>query len=108
MASLADMTEQITADQFQEADGVENWEVHDDVAVARFRTGSFAAGVTLVQAIGKLADAANHHPDVDLRYPAVTVRLSTHEVHGLSERDIALAREISEAARHLDAPADRD
>ncbi|MDQ1641441.1 MAG: 4a-hydroxytetrahydrobiopterin dehydratase [Actinomycetota bacterium] len=102
------MTERITSDQFSAADGVEDWRVRDDVASARFRTGSFAVGVALVQAIGSLADAANHHPDVDLRYPDVTVRLSTHEVGGLSERDIALARQISEAARELDAPADSD
>jgi hypothetical protein len=38
----------------------------------------FAAGVALVVAIRKLADAANHHPDVDLRYDGVTVRLKTY------------------------------
>jgi 4a-hydroxytetrahydrobiopterin dehydratase len=102
------MTERITSEQFSAADGVEDWQAQDDVASARFRTGSFAAGVALVQSIGTLADAANHHPDVDLRYPDVTVRLSTHEVSGLSERDIALARQISEAARELDAPAEGD
>ncbi len=41
-----------------------------------FRTGSFAAGVALVNAIGRLADAADHHPDVDLRHEGVTVRLT--------------------------------
>ena len=48
----------------------------------------------------------NHHPDVDLRYPRVTVRLSTHEVDGLSERDVSLAREISAAAAELGIGAD--
>jgi 4a-hydroxytetrahydrobiopterin dehydratase len=43
---------------------------------------------------------------VDLRYPNVTVRVSTHEVDGLSERDIALAREISAAAAELGIEAD--
>jgi 4a-hydroxytetrahydrobiopterin dehydratase len=37
-------------------------------ACAYFKTGSFRVGVALVNAIGELADAANHHPDVDLRY----------------------------------------
>jgi len=68
---------------------------------AHFRTGSFAAGVGLVDVIGELADAANHHPDVDLRYSRVIVRLVTHEVDGLSERDVELARQISAAARSL-------
>jgi 4a-hydroxytetrahydrobiopterin dehydratase len=104
--SVARMTERITPRQFEDAAGTDDWTVHDDVATARFETGSFATGVRLVDAIGGLADAANHHPDIDLRYPSVTVRLSTHEVHGLSERDIALAREISTAASALNVTAD--
>jgi 4a-hydroxytetrahydrobiopterin dehydratase len=100
------MTEQITPREFHEADGVADWRVLFDGAYAYFRTGSFAVGVALVEAIGGLADAANHHPDVDLRYGSVTVRLWTHEVEGLSARDAALAREISAAAHGLGAVAD--
>jgi 4a-hydroxytetrahydrobiopterin dehydratase len=100
------MTETITPQRFHEANGVEDWRVLTNVAHAHFRTGSFAAGVVLVDAIGRLADAANHHPDVDLRYASVTVRLTTHSVGGLSERDVELAREISAAARELSVPAD--
>ena len=100
------MTERITPQQFHEAVGIEDWRVllFFDGACAHFNTGSFAAGVALVGAIGRLADAANHHPDVDLRYEGVTVRLRTHD--GLSARDIELARKISAAARELNAPAD--
>ena len=96
------MSEAVTPQRFHEAD----WRVVRDDASTHFRTGSFAAGVALVDAIGKLADAANHHPDVDLTYGGVTVRLRTHDVNGLSERDVELARQISEAARELDAPVD--
>jgi 4a-hydroxytetrahydrobiopterin dehydratase len=99
------MTERITARDFHEADGVDDWRVLAHGACARFRTGSFATGVELVEAIGELADAANHHPDVDLRYGSVTVRLVTHEVGGLSHRDVDLARQISAAARRLDVDA---
>lgn len=100
------MVERITPKQFHEAAGVDDWRVLFAMASAYFRTGSFATGVKLVEAIGALADAANHHPDVDLRYPGVTVRLTTHEVDGLSERDVELARGISAAARELDVPSD--
>ena len=100
------MTERITADQFQAADGVGDWRVLYDGACAHFRTGSFAVGAEFVDTIATLADAANHHPDVDLRYGSVTVRLVTHEVHGLSERDVQLARQISEEARELELTAD--
>ena len=102
------MTERISSRVFHEAEGVEDWRPLYGRAHARFRTGSFARGVELVQAIGALADAANHHPDVDLRYSAVTVRLVTHDVGGLSTRDIELARAISAAARELGIPADPD
>ncbi len=77
-----------------------------DAASTHFRTGSFAKGVALVDAIGKLADAANHHPDVDLRYRGVTVRLRTHDEGGLTERDVALAGQITDAARELGVPVD--
>ena len=100
------MTERITAQQFTEAEGTGDWRVLAWGASAFFRTGSFATGVALVDAIGSLADAANHHPDVDLRYGGVTVRLMTHEAPPLSDRDLALARQISAAARQLDVAAD--
>jgi 4a-hydroxytetrahydrobiopterin dehydratase len=100
------MVSQITPKQFHEAVGFEDWRVVFEGACAYFRTGSFAAGVALVDAIGALADAANHHPDVDLRYGGVTVRLITHSVGGLSELDTALAQQISAAAHELGVPTD--
>lgn len=100
------MTEPITARQFHESAGVEDWRVVFLWACARFRTGSFAAGVAMVDAIGQLADALDHHPDVDLRYSSVSVRLRTHSVGGLSTRDVTLARQISAAAHDLGATAD--
>ncbi|MBK9740018.1 MAG: 4a-hydroxytetrahydrobiopterin dehydratase [Actinobacteria bacterium] len=100
------MRDAISPTQFHAAEGVEDWRVLFDGACAYFRTGSFAVGVELVDAIGRLADAADHHPDVDVRYRGVTVRLTTHDVGGLSERDIALARQISDAAHDLDVRAD--
>jgi 4a-hydroxytetrahydrobiopterin dehydratase len=100
------MTERISPRQFHEADGVEDWRVLAHGASAHFRTGSFGAGVELVEGIGELADAANHHPDVDLRYAGVTVRLFSHDIGGLSERDLKLAQQISAVARELDLRAD--
>jgi len=100
------MTERITPKQFHESNGVDDWRVLFSGACTYFRTGSFATGVALVDAIGTLAEAAHHHPDVDLRYAGVTVRLMTHDVDGLSQRDVELAREISAAARALNVPAD--
>lgn len=98
------MTGRITPKQFHAADGVEGWRVVTNVACAHFRTGSFATGVRLVDAIGELAEVADHHPDIDLRFLGVTERLSTwiaDHFLWLSERDAELARQISAAAREL-------
>jgi 4a-hydroxytetrahydrobiopterin dehydratase len=101
------MAERITAEQFLAADGIEDWQVlPSGEAAAYFATGNFAAGVALVDEIGRLAEAANHHPDVDLRYKSVTVRVISHDIGALSQRDVKLARAISAAAQALGAPAD--
>jgi 4a-hydroxytetrahydrobiopterin dehydratase len=100
------MTTLITPQQFHEAGGVEDWRALAHGACAHFRTGSFGAGVALVEGIGELADAANHHPDVDLRYAGVTVRLISHDIGGLSEQDVRLAQQISAIAHELDLTAD--
>jgi len=64
----------------------------------RIRTQDFATGLSVVNAIGAAADALNHHPDLDLRYSHVDVRLSSHDARGVTNRDIRLARTISSIA----------
>jgi 4a-hydroxytetrahydrobiopterin dehydratase len=94
------MGDQISVEEFGRSEGTSGWQAASD-ARAVFRTGSFDVGAALVARIAELADAANHHPDIDLRYGSVTVRLTSHDVGGLSQRDAALARDISAAAREL-------
>jgi len=104
----ARMTDQISPKQFHEAEGVEDWRVVGDGACAYFRTGSFARGARLVQAISELPGVDDHHPNVDLRHDGVTVRLITINdgYYGMSRRDIELARQISAVARELGLSAD--
>lgn len=99
------MAERISPEQFQAADGVGDWHALPTGASARFATGTFARGVQLVDAIAVLAEQANHHPDVDLRYPSVTVTLFTHDIDALSDLDLELAQKVSAAARRLGIPA---
>jgi len=96
----------LTSKEFFETEGLEDWRVLFTGALAYFRTGSFSAGVAFAGAIAELADAANHHPDVDVRYGGMTVRLLSHDVGGLTDRDVALARQISALARERGVPAD--
>lgn len=72
---------------------------------ATFATGSFAAGLALVERIAAAAEDADHHPDVDLRYPSVHVALVSHDANGLTERDVALAARISAIADALGVTA---
>lgn len=79
----------------------DGWRHVLDAIVARYETGDFTAGARFVQRIAELADAADHHPDVDLRYPHVTVRLASHDVDAITRRDTGLAAAIHAAADEL-------
>lgn len=93
------MTQLISPEEFTAADGLSDWQADASGASRTFTTGNFARGVGFVVRIGEIADAANHHPDVDLRYGSVTVRTVTHDAGGLTDKDIALAQAISKSAR---------
>lgn len=100
------MSELLTDADFQHAEGVEDWRVILRTAHAVYRMGGFAAGLEFVTRIGALAEAANHHPDVDLRYSAVVIRLVSHDAGALTQRDLRLAGKIQAAARALELVPD--
>jgi 4a-hydroxytetrahydrobiopterin dehydratase len=64
----------------------------------RIRTPDFATGLSIVNAIGAAAEEMDHHPDLDLRYTNLDIRLTSHDVRGVTGRDIRLARAISAIA----------
>src|ERR1700750_1982848 len=88
-----------------EAAALADWRQLFEALHTRFKTGDFATGLALTSRIGELAEAANHHPDVDLRYPHVNVTLCSHDVFGVTSRDVDLARRISAAAADLGVSA---
>src|SRR3989442_2117735 len=101
------MSDQITMRKFRESDGVEDWRVVGEGACAYFRTGSFAAGARLANAISELAGLQEHHPDVDLRQDDAIVRLITvaPDYYGPIQRDLALRPQISTFDRQLAVPS---
>jgi 4a-hydroxytetrahydrobiopterin dehydratase len=89
-------------------EGIDDWRWVLDKLVARFDTGDFNTGAALVTKIAEAADEANHHPDVDLRYPHLTVSLKSHDVEAITQRDVRLARRISELAADAGVSASAD
>jgi 4a-hydroxytetrahydrobiopterin dehydratase len=97
----------LTYPQVKEA-ALEDWRWLVNRLHARFATGDFATGVSLVNRIAEAAEAMNHHPDLDLRYPHLIIRLVSHDVGGVTDRDLRLARRISEIAAELGVAAAPD
>lgn len=58
-------------------------------------TQDFATALTLVDRIGQVAEEQQHHPDIDLRYGRVHVVTSSHDVGGVTDRDVALGTAVS-------------
>lgn len=101
-----DKTEQwLSGDQVAEQ-GLDDWRPILGHLDARFATGSFTKGLELANRIGELAEVANHHPDLDLRYRHLGVRLTSHDVGNMTQRDVDLARRISAAAADLGVTAE--
>ncbi|MCC2309863.1 VOC family protein [Cellulomonas chengniuliangii] len=78
-----------------------HWRVLLNTIHASFRTETFTRGFLLAQRITIAAEAVQHHPDLHLTYDRLRVRLTSHDVHGVTDRDIALAAVISQIADEL-------
>lgn len=71
------------------------WEVGDDQQLLKIVTrDDFVEAMEFVNEVAGLAEAANHHPDIDIRWNTVTLRLSTHSAGGITAKDIDLASQI--------------
>ena len=73
-----------------------NWEVRDGWLRCKYKTPGFTHTMMLANTIGYLAEAAWHHPDLELGYAQVVVRLQTHKAGGITMHDIELATKIDE------------
>lgn len=97
----------VTAQEITELEGLDDWRVVLGELRATFTAPSYPAGGALVAAIADAAEAADHHPDLEMGWPGrIGVRLSTHAIGGLSTHDVDLARTISALAREAGATAD--
>ncbi len=74
------------------------WDRAGDEIVRTFECPDFPAAIAFVVRIGFLAEAKDHHPDLDVRWRRVRVALTTHDLGGLSDWDFELAEAIDGVA----------
>jgi 4a-hydroxytetrahydrobiopterin dehydratase len=94
-SSSPPMTARLSDLEIQRALGsLPGWSRRGTVLTKTYTWSTFARGIEFVNRVAKAADAANHHPDIDIRYSKVTCTLSTHDAGGITEKDLELAGEI--------------
>jgi 4a-hydroxytetrahydrobiopterin dehydratase len=74
------------------------WSRRGDSLVKSYQFPAFLRGIEFVNRVARAADAADHHPDIDIRYTRVTCTLSTHSAGGITQKDLDLASEIEKVA----------
>ena len=71
-----------------------NWQLEDGKLVRDYTFPDFVAAMAFVNKVADLAESANHHPDIDIRYNQVRLALISHDSGGLTKRDIKLAARL--------------
>jgi 4a-hydroxytetrahydrobiopterin dehydratase len=71
------------------------WKLEEGKLVRDYSFADFAAAIAFVDSIAKLAESADHHPDIDIRYNKVRLGLISHDTGGITERDTRMASRIS-------------
>ena len=100
MTSTPDTTAGGVYNEAQAADKLRqplpHWRCADGHIERVFKTSGWRATLMVVNAIGHLAEAAWHHPDLAVSYASVTVRLTNHDAGGITDQDFELALHIEE------------
>ncbi|MCE0499243.1 MAG: 4a-hydroxytetrahydrobiopterin dehydratase [Methylacidiphilales bacterium] len=74
-----------------------DWTHQGDALIRTIQRADFMEAIALVLKIASLAESANHHPDIDIRYRTVRLSLSTHSAaHKVTSKDFALAGQIND------------
>lgn len=73
-----------------------HWRIENGWIRRKYKTNSWKGTLMVINAVGHLAEAAWHHPDITASYAWVEVRLMTHDHKGITDKDFQLARKIEE------------
>ena len=74
---------------------IEGWSTADGCLTREYKTDGWRTTMMLVNGIAFLAEAANHHPDLEVHWGRVVVRLQTHSAGGITDKDLQLAARIA-------------
>jgi 4a-hydroxytetrahydrobiopterin dehydratase len=89
------MRTKLTDGEVQKALGsLPGWDRNAGSITKTYQFGKFAEGIAFVDRVAKAADAMDHHPDIDIRYPKIRVAVSTHDAGGITAQDPKLASQI--------------
>ena len=102
---MGDLTA-LSFSEVQAEDGLTDWRMMFQTLETRYVTADFARGLALAARIGAVAEELGHHPELDLRRDTLHVRLISRDVFGVTQRDVALARRISDLAADVGVEAD--
>ena len=75
---------------------IPQWQLRDGQITRIFQFKDFLAAMKFTNTVADLAEQAQHHPDIDIRWNKVTLTLTTHDAGGLTEKDFALARQFDQ------------
>lgn len=81
----------------RELGNLPGWSRRGDLLTRMYQFRDFAAAMAFVDRVAESAEAANHHPDIDIRYSKVTLSLSSHDSGGITQKDVDLAKAIDGA-----------
>ncbi len=72
------------------------WERSEGVLRRSIKFPAFLDGIDAVRRVAERAEEKDHHPDIDIRWRTVTFALVTHSAGGITQNDLAMAREINQ------------
>ena len=99
---MAKLSEAEIRDSLQDLPG---WVNQDGKLTKTFSHASFPEAIKFVNDVAHLAELANHHPDIDIRYSNITLSLMTHDQGGITHKDVALAKQVEAIRKKVGVPA---
>lgn len=71
-----------------------DWKLQNEKLIKEWLFKDFVQAIAFVNQIAEIAESANHHPDIDIRYNKVLLSLTSHDANGITQRDLAMATRL--------------